>query len=214
MFMESRSPPMDQPMEQQYGTQELIEILAAERQACLRGERLSLSAGSGHPVIDGFLQTDGSQSYSAFQDFKAAVHQYQIKHQVSGLQWQTVSFKGESLTYPVIHPQLWAIDRDFTCLGDARDRVVSFWRYVSSGLIPYQSVSRGRDFLLVDGDAIEAIQGRSDWATLAIWQREDFLEVVLQLGWGQPTEVADWRNGPDSGCDYIHGVRPGQRPVC
>jgi hypothetical protein len=125
---------MDQPMEQQYGTQELIEILAAERQACLRGERLSLSAGSGHPVIDVFLQTDGSQSYSAFQDFKAAVHQYQLKHQVSGLQWQTVSFKGESLTYPVIHPQLWAIDRDFTCLGDARDRVVSFWRYVSAGL--------------------------------------------------------------------------------
>jgi hypothetical protein len=201
-------------MEQQYGTQDLIEILAAERQACLRGERLSLSAGSEHPVIDIFLQTDGSQSYSAFQDFKAAVHQYQLKHQVSGLQWQTVTFKAESLTYPIIHPQLWAIEHDFTCLSDARDRVVSFWRYATPGLMLYQSVFRGRDFLLVDGDAIEAIQARSDWATLAIWQREDFLEVVLQLGWGQPTEVADWRNGPDSGCDYIHAVRPGQRPVC
>ncbi len=201
-------------MEQQYGTQDLIEILATERQACLRGERLSLSAGSGHPVIDGFLQTDGSQSYSAFQDFKAAVHRYQCQRAVSGLQWQTVTFEGESLTYPVIHPQLWAIDRDFSCLRNARDRVVSFWYYATAGLVLYQSVSRGRDFLLVDGDAIEPIQARSDWATLAIWQREDFLEVVLQLGWGQPTEVADWRNAPDSGCDYIHAVRPGQRPVC
>jgi hypothetical protein len=205
---------MDQPMEQQYGTQELIEILAAERQACLRGERLSLSAGSGHPVIDVFLQTDGSQSYSAFQDFKSAVHRYQCQQGVSGLQWQTVTFRAESLTYPVIHPQLWAIGPDFNCLQGARDRVVSFWRYVTVGLVLYQSVCRGRDFLGVDGDAIEPIQSRSDWATLAIWQRKDFLEVVLQLGWGQPTEVADWRNGPDSGCEYIHAVRSGQRPVC
>lgn len=205
---------MVQPMEQRYGTQDLINILAAERQACLRGERLSLTATSGHPVIDVFLRTDGSQSYSAYQGFKAAVHGYQCEYRVSGLQWQTVTFNGETLTYPVIHSQLWAIETDFDCLRTARDRVVSFWRYVTSGLVLYQSVSRGRDFLLIEPQAIDPLQEGSDWATLAIWQREDFLEVVLQLGWGQPSEVADWRNWPDSGCEYIHGVRTGRRPVC
>jgi hypothetical protein len=201
-------------MDQRYGTQELIEILAAERQACLRGERLNLATGSGHPVIDVFLQTDGSQSYSAFQDFKAAVHAYQLEQGVSGLQWQTVRFGSDALTYPLIHPQLWAIEADRLILGQFRDRVVSFWSYVSQGLVRYQSVSRGRDFLPIEADAIELLQRRSEWATLAIWQREDFLEVVLQLGWGQPTEVADWRNQPNSGCEYLHGVKPGQRPVC
>jgi len=33
-----------------------------------------------------------------------------------------------------------------------------------------------------------------------------FLEIVLQLGWGQPAEAAYKREWPASGSEYIHAV--------
>ncbi|NTW19149.1 MAG: hypothetical protein HGA42_05840, partial [Nostocales cyanobacterium W4_Combined_metabat2_030] len=54
-----------------YNTQELIQILATERQACLKGERLKLDITvSGNPIIDQFIRTDGLQKFTAYQDFK------------------------------------------------------------------------------------------------------------------------------------------------
>ncbi len=65
-------------MSKVYTTEELIKILAVERQACLKGDRLKLEvAVSGNPVIDQFIRTDGLQKFSAYQDFKAAIHEYQ-----------------------------------------------------------------------------------------------------------------------------------------
>ncbi|MFM9160548.1 MAG: hypothetical protein ACKOPK_22195, partial [Dolichospermum sp.] len=61
-----------------YNTQELIEILASERQACLNGERLKLEITvASNPVIDPFIKTDGVQRFTAYQDFKASIHEYQ-----------------------------------------------------------------------------------------------------------------------------------------
>ncbi|MHC5828434.1 MAG: hypothetical protein ACYT04_74205, partial [Nostoc sp.] len=65
-------------MSKVYTTQELIQILAAERQACLNGKRLKLEITvSGNPLIDQFLRTDGLQRFTAYQDFKTAIHDYQ-----------------------------------------------------------------------------------------------------------------------------------------
>ncbi|MBD0387941.1 MAG: hypothetical protein ICV54_15870, partial [Nostoc sp. C3-bin3] len=70
-------------MSKVYTTQELIQILAAERQACLKGKRLKLEIPvSGNPVIDQFLITDGLQHFTAYQDFKTAIHEYQRENQV------------------------------------------------------------------------------------------------------------------------------------
>ncbi len=82
-------------MSKVYTTQELIQILAAERQACLKGKRLKLEIPvSGNPVIDQFLITDGLQQFTAYQDFKTAIHDYQRENQVSGIIWREVTVKG------------------------------------------------------------------------------------------------------------------------
>lgn len=42
----------------------------------------------------------------------------------------------------------------------------------------------------------------------------ELLEMLLQLGWGQPSEAGDRRGWPQSGSENIHAVKPGQRPIC
>ncbi len=90
-------------MSEVYSTEELIKILADERRACMNGERLNLTASlSGNPLIDRFLKPDGFQKFSAYRDFKAAVHHYQRQHQVSGIIWKKQALKGKTLRYPAI----------------------------------------------------------------------------------------------------------------
>jgi len=84
-----------------YTTEELIKILAAERQACLKGDRLKLEINvSGNPVIDQFIRTDGLQKFTAYQDFKAAIHEYQKEYLVSGIIWREITIKGKPLVIP------------------------------------------------------------------------------------------------------------------
>lgn len=46
-----------------YSTEELINILASERRACMNGERLNLAASaSGNPLLDKFLKPEGIQN--------------------------------------------------------------------------------------------------------------------------------------------------------
>ena len=50
-------------MSKVYSTNELIDILATERQACLLGQRLNLAATphTGNPVVDQFLKPEAFQ---------------------------------------------------------------------------------------------------------------------------------------------------------
>lgn len=203
-------------MQQGYDTQELIEILAAERRACLEGKRLyvSESASSGHPILDHFLQTEGLQKYNAFQGFKAAVHAYQQREKVSGLIWQQVTVRGEQLAFPMVHPQLRALPGDLEQLRSYVAPLVDLWGRMTQGLDLYLAVEQGKNFLPAGEADVAAILPRTHWATLQAWEREDFFEILLQLGWGQPGEAAHWRAWPDSGSEYVHGVLPGHRPIC
>lgn len=112
-----------------YTTEELIQILADERHACLQGQRLKLVAtASGNPVIDKFIKTDGVQKFTAYQDFKAAVHHYQREHGVSGIVWRQLMVKGKTLCYPEIDAQLIALPRDLETLKAVKASVVSTLR--------------------------------------------------------------------------------------
>ncbi|BAT52938.1 hypothetical protein NOS3756_18800 [Nostoc sp. NIES-3756] len=201
-------------MSKVYTTEELIQILADERQACLKGERLKLEVTvSGNPVIDQFIRTDGLQKFTAYQDFKNAIHDYQREHQVSGIVWKEVSVKGKILRYPEVDTQLTALSSDLEILQAAKNSILEFWYEVSAGMDLYLSFNNNKQHQLIFLSDVERIVQRTEWATLLKWENPNFLEIVLQLGWGNPEEASYKRGRPKSGSEFIHAVNPGNLPI-
>ncbi len=201
-------------MSKVYNTDDLIQILASERQACLKGERLKLEVTvSGNPVIDQFIRTDGLQKFTAYQEFKAAIHDYQQEYQVSGIILQEVKVKGKTLRYPEVHPQLIAIPGDLGILKEAKQSILEFWERVSPGMDLYLSFNSGKQYQQIKQVDVDRIILRTEWATLNAFEKSDFLEIILQLGWGKPDEACYQRGFPASGSEFIHAVNPGNLPI-
>ncbi|UUO13523.1 MULTISPECIES: hypothetical protein [Aphanizomenonaceae] len=197
-----------------YNTQELIQILAIERQACLKGERLKLDITvASNPVIDPFIKTDGVQRFTAYQDFKASIHEYQRENQVSGIIWKDIHIKGKNLHYPEIDPELIALESDLEILKTAKYSLLEFWYLVTEEMDLYLSFSNGKQHQKVNTVDVERIVQRTEWATLLKWENLNFLEIILQLGWGQPQEAAYKRGRPLAGSEFIHAVNPGCYPI-
>ncbi|WP_392532207.1 hypothetical protein [Nostoc sp. C117] len=201
-------------MSKVYTTQELIQILADERQACLNGKRLKLEVTvSGNPVIDQFIKTDGLQQFTAYQDFKAAIHEYQRENEVSGIIWRKVTVKGKSLDYPEVHTELIALISDLEVLKAAKNSILEFWYEVTMEMDLYLSFNNSKQHQQIVTPDVERIAHRTEWASLCKWENSSFLEIILQLGWGQPEEAYYKRGRPRSGSEYIHAVNPGNRPI-
>ncbi|MBW4612813.1 MAG: hypothetical protein KME21_05940 [Desmonostoc vinosum HA7617-LM4] len=201
-------------MSKVYTTEELTQILAAERQACLKGERLKLEiTASGNPVIDQFIKTDGLQKFTAYQDFKAAIHDYQREHQVSGIVWREMIVKDKSLRYPDIDAELIALVSDLDILKAAKNSILEFWFQVTEQMDLYLSFNNGKQHQQITIPDVERIAQRTEWATLWKWQNSNFLEIILQLGWGKPEEACYKRGRPRSGSEHIHAVNPGNQPI-
>lgn len=203
-------------MAQVYSTQELIEILAEERRACLQGKRLNLAANPsiGLPAIDYFIKPEAVQKFSAYQDFKATVHEYQRSHQVSGLVWQTLTVKGKTLQHPRVHDQLIALPGDLEILKAHKEELLEFWDAVTAGMDLYLSLNGGKDHRAIGRSDVEAIARKTEWGIVSKWEKGNFLEMLLQLGWGQPQHASYRRGWPESGSESIHAVRPGEEPIC
>ncbi|MFB2921281.1 hypothetical protein [Aerosakkonema funiforme] len=198
-----------------YTTKELIEILAQERQACLMGQRLNLTAkASGNPLIDKFLKSEGAQKFAAYQDFKETIHRYQREHEVSGIVWRQVTVNGKTLQMPEVDAQLIALKSDIETLKVAKPSILAFWHEVTAGMDLYLSVNNGKDFRSISPADVGRISQRTEWAGLCNFEKSDFLEIILQLGWGKPEEAVYKRGWPTSGSEYIHAVKPGNRPIC
>lgn len=198
-----------------YTTQELIEILERERRACLKGERLNLNATPfiGNSAIDRWLKPEAVQKFSAYQDFKIAVHRYQHQYQVSGIVWRELSANGETLSYPQIDDRLIALDSDIDILRSAKASIWTFWERVIADMDLYLSLNGGKDYQQVSVAEVKALDRHTEWANLWKWERDEFLEIVLQLGWGQPHDSYYRRGSLASGSEYIHAVRRGQKPI-
>ncbi|VXD15156.1 hypothetical protein [Planktothrix paucivesiculata] len=199
-----------------YSTEELIQILKQERQACLKGERLNLRAtpAVGNPVVDCFLKPEGIQKFTAYQNFKATIHQYQQDYQVSGIVWREIKVQEKSLKFPIIDEQLIALPGDFEPLKQSRIEVLEFWHDVTVGMDLYLSLNGGKDYRQICVQEVDGIVQRTEWACIWKWEKSSFLEILLQLGWGQPAEAGDRRGWPHSGSENIHAVKPGQHPIC
>jgi hypothetical protein len=198
-----------------YSTEDLIKILANERRACINGQRLNLKASpSGiSPFIDMFLKKDGIQKFTAYNDFRAAVHQYQHDHQVSGIVWQTLAVKGKTLCFPKVDDQLVGLPSDLIVLRTAMDSVVSFWRDVTVNMDFYLSLNGGKFYQKIESADVDRIAQRSEWASLCKLGKDPAPEIILQLGWGKPEQAAYRQGWPESGSEYIHAVNPGNHPV-
>jgi hypothetical protein len=198
-----------------YTTQELIQILANERRACLQGQRLNLAVkASGNFVIDKYLKIEGLQKFTAYQDFKAAVHRYQRENNVSGIVWRQLTVKGKTLSYPEVDAQLIAVQSDIELLKNFKAHIIAFWDEITVGMDIYLSLNHGKDYRQIIPVDVKRIIYRAEWASLWKSENSNFLEIILQLGWGQPQEAAYRRGWPDSGSEYIHAVNPGNRPIC
>ncbi|MBD2387633.1 hypothetical protein [Cylindrospermum sp. FACHB-282] len=197
-----------------YTTQQLIQVLAAERQACLKGERLKLELTvSGNPVLDQFIRTDGLQQFSAYQDFKAAIHDYQRENQVSGIIWKDVTLKGQTLHYPEVDAELIALASDLEILKASKNSIWEFWFVVTAAMDLHLSFSNGKLYQQVSIIDVERIAQRTEWASLWKYENSNFLEIILQLGWGKPEEAKYKRGRPHSGSEFIHAVNPGNQPI-
>jgi hypothetical protein len=197
-----------------YTTQELIQVLAAERQACLKGERLKLELPvSGNPVIDQFIRTDGLQQFTAYQDFKAAIHDYQRENQVSGIIWKNVTLKGQTLHYPEVDAELIALASDLEILKAAKNSILEFWFIVTEAMDLYLSFSNGKLYQQVSIIDVERTAQRTQWASLWKYENSNFLEIILQLGWGKPEEAKYKRGRPHSDSEFIHAVNPDNQPI-
>ncbi|WP_414566024.1 MULTISPECIES: hypothetical protein [unclassified Anabaena] len=201
-------------MSKVYTTEELIQILADERQACLTGKRLKLEVTvSGNPVIDQFIQTDGLQKFTAYQDFKAAIHEYQREHKVSGIVWREMTVKGKSLHYPEVNTELIALSGDLEILKNAKSSMLEFWYEVTAGMDLYLSFNNNKQHQKILKPDVERIAQITEWASLWKWENSSFLEMILQLGWGKPEEACYKRGRPQSGSEHIHAVNPGNHPI-
>ncbi|GCL35176.1 MAG: hypothetical protein ACKO9I_22540 [Sphaerospermopsis kisseleviana] len=201
-------------MNKVYTTLELIQILAAERQACLKGERLKLDVTvSGNPVIDQFIPTEGLQKFTAYQDFKASIHEYQRENQVSGIVWKDLTVKGKTFHYPEVDAQLIALNTDLEILKAAKNSMLEFWDQVTTDMDLYLSLSNGRQHEKINTLDVERIAQRTEWASFLKWENANFLELILQMGWGKPEEAAYKRGRPHSGSEFIHAVNPGNYPI-
>lgn len=202
-------------MSKVYSTEELITILADERRACLNGQRLNLQVSvSGNPLIDRFLKPDGIQKFTAYRDFKAAIHHYQRQHQVSGIVWRQLIIKGRTLHYPVVHEQLAALPDDLKVLKTAKDSTLNFWHSVTEDMDLYLSVNNGKEYRQIIAQDVDVILYQTEWVNLSRHGNSHFLEIILQLGWGKPEEASYKRGWPASGSEYIHAVNAGERPIC
>lgn len=197
-----------------YSTEELIQILADERKACMNGHRLSLAAkSSGSPAIDFFLKTDGIQKFTAYNDFRATVHQYQREHQVSGIVWQALTLGSRVLRYPRVDDQLIGLPEDLMILRSAKESVFAFWREATSGMDLYLSLSGGKVHQPIMPPHVDRIAQRTEWMSLCKQGSGHSLELILQLGWGKPEAAAYRRGFPESGSEYVHAVYPGNQPL-
>jgi hypothetical protein len=202
-------------MSQIYSTDDLITILSQERQACMNGQRLNLAAmPSGiNPLLDRFVNSDGIQRFTAYRDFRTAIHRYQIEHQVSGIVWSSMTIEGKTCTYPRIHEHLVSLLSDLVLLKAGKMNIVEFWRDITTGLDLYLSMNSGKVHQRITEEDVDRILRRSEWAVLSQQGKGNTLELILQLGWGKPEEAVYRRGFPESGSEYIHAVQPGYVPI-
>jgi len=198
-----------------YTTEDLLRILAEEYRACLNGQRLNLAATGAevNPVVAPFLNTEAIQKFTAYRDFRAAVHRYQIEHQVSAIVWRQLTVQGQTLEFPEVAEQLVALPSDVAVLKQAKPQILNFWSQVTVGMDFYLVTNHGKESDRIAETEVLPITQRATWVGLSKHERIDFLQVILQLGSNQPPATSYPQGWLELGSNFICAVNPGQNPI-
>jgi hypothetical protein len=121
--------------------------------------------------------------------------------------------KGKTLHYPEVDAQLIALNSDLEILKSVKKSMLEFWDQITAEMDLYLSVSNGKLHEKINTLDVERIAQRTEWASFLKWENSNFLELILQMGWGQPEEAAYKRGRPHSGSEFIHAVNPGNFPI-
>ncbi len=185
-----------------YTTAQLLEILDAEMKAAVRGDRLLLTGDHrlDNPVITKAIGPQKLSQIYAFQDFREQIHQYQIAESVSGIVWRECHFRGRSVRFPEIHPQLTAIAEDKLKLAAAKGAVIAFWRDSIADLRLWRATNPPEPVAI---EQVNALIERAEWADVEATRSE----LYLLLCWGNPKESYYAWAYPESGCDRIIATR-------
>ncbi|MGF1540957.1 MAG: hypothetical protein ACFCU5_10985 [Pleurocapsa sp.] len=190
-----------------YTTKELIEILDRELQANWKGKRVLLSPAKriNDPVVAKALNMDKVSKVFAYQDFRRQIHEYQQKHQVSGIIWRTCTFNERQIYYPEIDNQLIAVSGDKEILLQSKQSILNFWDEVTQNMNYWLVHAPGANSFSNDRyqkiplGYIRKLAQQTEWAEIDAARTE----VYLGLCWGDPQEYRYQWAKPKSGCDRI-----------
>jgi hypothetical protein len=181
-----------------YTTEELIHFLELELRATWGGKRLIFNAEEklDNPVLAKAVDLDKMSRVFVYRDFRQQIHDYQKKHQVSGVIGRSVTFQDKSLTFPEVYNQLIAIEGDKEILMRAKDKVLNFWNEVTTGMKYYLASERNSP---ITPSLYQQLCTEAQWAELDVGKDE----VYLGLCWGNPKEyIYQWAK-PESGFHRI-----------
>ncbi len=209
-----------------YTTVELINLLQGERDACMNGERLKLSAKTTglSKEADAILSTKGIQQVTSYHDFRTEIWKYQVQNLVSGIVWEEIGINSLIFQFPTIHDQLISLPSDLELMQSYKSRVVEFWRDLTQGLQLWRSGSNRkgneRPDMIISLNEVEKLITQCKWATLSAntfnqqlrrWTLDPepyYQEIVVQLGWGWPELTGSWQYWPKHGCEWLKAVNP------
>lgn len=181
-----------------YSTEQLLQILDQELRATWKGERVLLSSSErlSNPVVAKALGSEKLSKVFAYQDFQKQVHQYQQDHGVSGLVWQSYTFREHHVQQPELHHQLVPIPGDKDILMSAKASVLEFWWAATDGMLFW---SAGHTPRRVDYSFVAQMAQDAEWVEVAVGRDE----LYLSLCWGDPKECHYQWAWPDSRCERV-----------
>lgn len=181
-----------------YTTDELITFLELELRATWGGMRLIFNAEEklDNPAVAKAIDMKKTSRVFVFRDFRQQIHEYQQKHQVSGIVWRNIIFKDKYFRFPEIYNQLIPVEGDKEILIQAKSSVIDFWLDVTQDMKFYLSNDNNS---LVNKESLQQLYKEGEWAELDAGKEE----IYLGLCWGNPQEyIYQWAK-PESGCHRI-----------
>ncbi|MEM9449277.1 MAG: hypothetical protein AAGA75_12190 [Cyanobacteria bacterium P01_E01_bin.6] len=175
-----------------YTTERLTEILVSEFDRCT-----SIISDKPRNHRTSFDAEQDAIACQAYHDIKRQIWHYQIHNQISGLVWCEYEYAGNAITFPKVHDQLIAIERDLDALKAYKKRVVQWWLKVTGNREIWRETLDSQRILNTVEDVLQVAQV-VDWA-IPVIEDSPSVNIILRLEWGIPEDV-NRSNRPASGC--------------
>lgn len=200
-----------------YTTEQLIDFLEKEHEACVAGERVfPLPDDAEEKAIEfggfmgAFLGPERLAQVGVYHDYRDQIHEYQRNHQVSGVIVATETMpNGSVIRFPRQADQLILVDGDMEVLRGAKNRVVAaFVGQVQKGFYYLSqticSKEGGEWSMETTLDFVGHFASDMEWATVHCSEGGGCFgpELSLQVGYGEPG-MACYTDNKDADCWFF-----------